>query len=233
MIKVISFTICPFVQRITALLAAKEIPFEVEYISLRDKPDWFLKISPNGQVPVLITENNTALFESDAIAEYLEEAYPPLEQNVSNEQKALDRAWSYLATKHYLTQCSTMRSQDESTYQERFTKLDNMFAKVEGQLTDFRYFKSDQLSMIDIAWLPILHRANIIEQNTCHDMLAKWPNVKRWQQALLNTNLAAQSVANDFEQTFTNFYLSNETYLGNNANCDVSAQKHCAQQDCC
>lgn len=64
MLKVISFNICPFVQRVTALLAAKGIDYEIENISLKDKPQWFLENSPNGQVPVLITETGQALFES-------------------------------------------------------------------------------------------------------------------------------------------------------------------------
>jgi len=85
--KVISFKICPFVQRVTALLEAKGITYDIEFISLSDKPDWFLEISPNGQVPVLVTDDGTALFESDAIVEYIEEAHPPLEPGVSPEQK--------------------------------------------------------------------------------------------------------------------------------------------------
>ena len=35
------------------VLRAKAIDFEVTYINLRDKPDWFLEISPHGKVPVL------------------------------------------------------------------------------------------------------------------------------------------------------------------------------------
>ena len=42
MIKVVSSTICPFVQRVTALLEQKKIPYDIEYISLLDKPDWFI-----------------------------------------------------------------------------------------------------------------------------------------------------------------------------------------------
>jgi len=34
MIKVVSFKICPFVQRVTAALEQKEIPYGIEYISL-------------------------------------------------------------------------------------------------------------------------------------------------------------------------------------------------------
>ena len=70
MIKIVSFKICPFVQRVTALLEAKGIPYEIEYISLKVKPQWFLDISPTGQVPMLVTEQGEALFESDSIMEY-------------------------------------------------------------------------------------------------------------------------------------------------------------------
>ena len=94
MIKLISFKNCPFVQRVMGSLVMKNVPFEIEYIELNDKPQWFLDISPNGQVPVLVTENDTVLFESDAIVEYLDDKYSPIEE-VTAEQKALDRAWSY------------------------------------------------------------------------------------------------------------------------------------------
>ena len=115
MIKVISFKICPFVQRVTALLEAKNIPYEIDFISLKDKPQWFLDISPTGQVPVVVTEGGTPLFESDAIIEYIDEISAPLEAGLTPEAKALNRAWSYQASKHYLVQCSAMRSPDEQT----------------------------------------------------------------------------------------------------------------------
>ncbi|MFA0159303.1 glutathione S-transferase family protein, partial [Vibrio sp. 10N.261.46.A3] len=90
MIKLVSFKNCPFVQRVMGALVMKNVPFEIEYIELNNKPQWFLDISPNGQVPVLITENETVLFESDAIVEYLDDKYAPIEK-VSAEQKALYR----------------------------------------------------------------------------------------------------------------------------------------------
>ncbi|HCH25399.1 MAG TPA: glutathione S-transferase, partial [Oceanospirillaceae bacterium] len=34
MLKIISFTICPFVQRVTALLEAKKLAYDIEFISL-------------------------------------------------------------------------------------------------------------------------------------------------------------------------------------------------------
>ncbi|MEM9092138.1 MAG: glutathione S-transferase family protein [Cyanobacteria bacterium P01_F01_bin.53] len=233
MLRIVSFKICPFVQRVTAALEAKEVPYNVEYINLKDKPQWFLDISPTGQVPVLVTESGTALFESDAIIEYIDELNGPLETDLSAEQKALDRAWSYQASKHYLTQCSAMRSGDKATLLERSAKLGKLFAKAENQLSDGRYFKGNALSKVDIAWLPLLHRAAIIEKQACFDFLENYPKVKQWQSELLKTGLAKKSVADDFTEAFVGFYLSELTYLGNGENCSSGADELCATSDCC
>jgi glutathione S-transferase len=233
MIKVVSFKICPFVQRVTALLEAKHIPYEVEFIDLKNKPQWFLDISPNAQVPVLISDSGTPLFESDAIVEYLEEAYEPLEENVEAEQKALDRAWSYLASKNYLVQCSTMRSPDSATLEERSHKLREAFSKVEQALGHGPFFKGGSLSNVDIAWLPLLHRAYIIEKHSGYDLLARHPKVKAWQASLMATGLPDKSVPGDFEQAFTSFYLSEQTYLGSGADCTVDPNSQCGGSRCC
>lgn len=233
MIKVVSFKICPFVQRVTALLEAKSIPYEIEYISLKDKPQWFLDVSPNEQVPVLILDSGTALFESDAIVEYLDEITVPLEAEVTAEQRAIDRAWSYQAAKHYLVQCSAMRSADKDILAERTEKLGNAFAKVEQQLGNGPYFKGKTISNVDIAWLPLLHRAAIIEEHTCYDFIAKYPKVKAWQHALLQTGLAERSVSDDFEEVFTGFYLSENTFLGAGECCENISDMLCGSGSCC
>ncbi|TDF42199.1 glutathione S-transferase family protein [Alteromonadaceae bacterium M269] len=214
MIKIVSFKICPFVQRVTALLEAKKITYDIEYIDLSDKPDWFLEMSPNGQVPILITDDNQVLFESDAIVEYIEEVTEPSLLSPDPVQKAQDRAWSYLASKNYLVQCSAQRSTNQETLTERASKLATAFAKIETKLGDARYINGDSLSIVDISWLPLLHRANIIEQNSGFDFLSAFPKVKRWQNTMLETDLAEKSVPEDFEDRFISFYLSDSTYLG-------------------
>ena len=232
--KIVSFKICPFVQRVTALLEAKEIPYEIEYISLSDKPQWFLDISPNGQVPVLITDGGKTLFESDAIVEYIEEAYPALQPDISLEDKATNRAWSYLASKHYLVQCSAQRSPDAEVLSERSAKIGRAFDRIEKQLGDTPYFGGSQLGMVDIAWLPLLHRASIVEQHSSFDFIGERPKLKAWQSQLLSTELAEKSVAADFREAFSNFYLSDQTFLGRGGevgNCCFSGP--CATDACC
>lgn len=212
--KIVSFKICPFVQRVTALLEAKNIAYDIEYISLSDKPQWFLDLSPNGQVPVLITDTGKALFESDAIVEYIEEAYPPLQNRVPLEDKAANRAWSYLASKNYLVQCGAQRSADRDILTERSDRLGVAFDRIEKQLGDTPFFNGDQIGMVDIAWLTLLHRADIVERHSGYDFLGERPKLKRWQGQLMATGLAEKSVAPDFAEAFSKFYLSDETFLG-------------------
>lgn len=232
--KIVSFKICPFVQRVTALLEAKNIDYDIEFISLSDKPQWFLDISPNAQVPLLITDNGTVLFESDAIVEYLEEAYPAIQPGLSPEEKAANRAWSYLASKHYLVQCSAQRSNDEDTLKERSAKLDKAFDTIEKQLTDSPFFGGENIGMVDIAWLPLLHRAAIMEDHSGHDFIGQHPKLKNWQNQILATGLGEKSVDPDFDEAFSAFYLSDETYLGRGGVSDCCGpKKQQATSSCC
>ncbi len=74
-IELISFNLCPFVQRSVITLNKKGIDYKITYIDLADKPDWFLALSPLGKVPVL-KHGDEVLFESAVINEYLDEITP-------------------------------------------------------------------------------------------------------------------------------------------------------------
>jgi glutathione S-transferase len=47
------FILCPYAMRIRTLLETKGIAYNMTWVDLRNKPDWFLKISPLGKTPVL------------------------------------------------------------------------------------------------------------------------------------------------------------------------------------
>ncbi|MGY0399669.1 MAG: glutathione S-transferase family protein [Ostreibacterium sp.] len=44
--------------------------------------------------------------------------------------------------------------------EERSKKRRKAFDKLEQKLAGSSFFKGDSISMVDIAWLPILHRSN-------------------------------------------------------------------------
>ena len=78
MIKLYDFKSSPNCQRVKVVLAEKNLPYEIVPIDLRAQaqktPD-YLKLNPYGKVPVL-TDDDTVLYESCIINEYLEEKYP-------------------------------------------------------------------------------------------------------------------------------------------------------------
>src|SRR4051812_11274642 len=71
----ISHDLCPYVQRAVIALGEKGVEFAREYVDLANKPEWFLKMSPLGKVP-LLKVGNEVIFESSVILEYLEETQP-------------------------------------------------------------------------------------------------------------------------------------------------------------
>lgn len=212
--KIVSFKICPFVQRALAIVELKDIEYEVEYISLRDKPKWFLEQSPHGQVPILIDKKGT-LFESGPISEYLEENYKTNPLHPEDPfTKALHRAWIELAAKNYLVQCSTQRSPTIEVLQEKKEQLNKAFSKIEEVLSTGPYFSGDSINMVDAGWYVLLHRTHLINKLTGYDFLDDFRKTKRWREALLEVSALRKSVSDDFETEFINFYLSGKTYLG-------------------
>lgn len=72
MIKLYTADICPFAQRVRALLVRLGQPFETCMIDLSDRDQGFLGITPTGKVPLLV-EGDVKLYESQVINDYLAE----------------------------------------------------------------------------------------------------------------------------------------------------------------
>ena len=122
-----------------------------------------------------------------------------------------------------------MRSKDELTFKEKSEKLLAAFKKVEAKLpTGAKFFKGESISNVDFAWLPMLHRAAIIEAHTGFDFFMGLPKVKAWQKAIMESGLAEKSISEDFEERFTGFYLD-ETYL---SGCKAE-DACCSKESCC
>ena len=73
----VSHHLCPYVQRAAIVAAEKGVALDRQAIDLAAKPDWFLALSPTGKTPLLLVTDQEGrehpLFESAAIAEYLDE----------------------------------------------------------------------------------------------------------------------------------------------------------------
>jgi len=74
MLQVYSATVCPFAQRVRALLVHLDVRFAVEEIDLQQRDEDFLKQSPTGRVPMLV-DGPRKLYESTIINEFLAAKY--------------------------------------------------------------------------------------------------------------------------------------------------------------
>jgi glutathione S-transferase len=127
----VSFKTCPWVQRAAIVLREKNVAFEFRHIEHDNRPDWFLAISPHKKVPVLRIDEKASLFESNAIAEYLDETIAPRLHPEDPVQRAVNRAWTdYLPT---FTSAVTgvAYAADEAAYKAAAEKIAPAFAQLE------------------------------------------------------------------------------------------------------
>ncbi len=152
----------------------------MEHIDASNRSQWLMEASPNdGEVPVLISDEGEIIFQSDAIVEYIDEVVGEPLLKGSPLEKTQDKAWARLASDNYLTQCSTQRSPDEATLNERMEDLTPIFESTERHLKECPYFHGGELSMVDLSWLPLLHRTAIIEEHSGYDFLAEYLKLKQ------------------------------------------------------
>jgi len=185
----VSFKTCPWVQRAAIVLREKGIDFEFRHIDRDNRPDWFLAISPHKKVPVLSIDGKVSLFESNAIAEYLDETITPRLHPDDPVQRAINRAWTdYLPTFSEMV-TGQAYSDDEVEYKEDIAKIPQAFEKLEGALKaqspSGPFFNGAKYSLVDAAYAPFLQRYYYLDRIKPLGVIEKFPRVKAWAETLL------------------------------------------------
>lgn len=188
------------------VLRTKKVDFEVTYINLREKPDWFLKISPHGKVPVL-NVGDDVLFESNAIAEFLDETVSPQLHPTDAIKRARNRAWTDFVPDFSKGLSAAYRRDSVEEMEEGRADAEKVLAKLEDAIKNERgndgpYFNGDTLCLVDAAYAPFLQRFMIAEAKLNTGLLDGFPLVRAWTEALLATNLITGSVARTFVPEF-------------------------------
>ena len=155
-------------QRAVIVLRAKKVEFDVTYINLREKPDWFLKVSPHGKVPVLVV-GDKPLFESNSIAEFLDEHVEPRLHPEDLIKRARNRAWNENIGNFAAGLRHIYFTKTKEAYEEALEKAPAQVQKLEDALRDERgddgpYFNGAEFSMVDACYAPMLHRFWFVDQ---------------------------------------------------------------------
>jgi glutathione S-transferase len=199
-------------------LRAKDVDFEVTYINLQEKPDWFLEISPHGKVPVLVVDD-VPLFESNAIAEYLDEVIAPRLHPEDPIKRARNRAWTDFVPDFAKALSGTYYTKNKDEVAAGVEAAPARIAKLEQALSDERendgpYFNGDKISLVDAAYAPFFQRFAFAEQKLQTGILKDFPLVQAWSDALLATDQVTGSVVDTFDTEFVKSLKRREFYVG-------------------
>jgi glutathione S-transferase len=210
--ELISFDLCPFVQRSVITLNKKNVQYNITYIDLKNKPEWFLDISPLGKVPVLKIDKDV-LFESAVINEYLDEVTE--EDSLPSDPliKANYRAWiefgSSLIMDHYLLSME----KTEQGYIEKLNKFKQKIEHLEKMLPGGEFFNGESFTLVDAAYAPLYTRILLCEKAYKVDFLSHTPKIKTWADAIVDQEYVKTSVKSDFDEKYLQYLKAGESYL--------------------
>jgi glutathione S-transferase len=185
--RLISFKACPWVQRAAIVLREKRVEFEFVHIESANRPAWFAPISPHGKVPVLRIDEKISLFESNAIAEYLDDTIQPRLHPDDPITRAINRAWSdYIPTFSSLLGAFAGAATVEVQTSARealftaFTRLEEALKKQGGP-----FFNGQRYGLVDAGYAPFLQRYLIVEELAGDTLIHDFPAVRQWAEALV------------------------------------------------
>lgn len=214
-IELVSAKECPFVQRAVILLNEKEVPHSVKYIDLSQKPDWFLAQSPRGRVPIL-NVNNTVLFESQAICEYLDETQGATRLAPADAvERARDRAWFAFSSEDLLVPLfQAMITDDREKYSAKRDQVLGRLARLDREKSgDWLSGNGSRFGLADVALAPLFTRFALLRRINGYDWLSAFPRLRAWSDALLGRPSIATSVVPDFDDVMRAYLAKHNAWV--------------------
>lgn len=217
MLTVVSHHLCPYVQRASIALDEKGVRFERTYIDLKAKPDWFLKISPLGKVPLLQVPqkgNEAVLFESSVIAEYVEETQSGAKLHPEDAlERARHRGWMEFGSSILSDLWGIETAKDQETYEQKRKALASKFATVEAALNDGPYFAGAGFSLVDAVFAPIFRYFDLFDTLADHGIFDGLDRISAWRKALAERPSVKAAVTADYSERLMAFLRDHDAYL--------------------
>ncbi|MCE9640715.1 MAG: glutathione S-transferase family protein [Betaproteobacteria bacterium] len=215
--KLCSFKTCPWVQRAAIVLRAKNVAYDITYIDRNKRPDWFLAVSPHSKVPVLLVNDKEALFESNAIAEYLEETVEPRLHPEDPLARARNRAWTDYVSTFASAISNTAYSDSEEEFAARSAKMTEPFSKLNDALAKRGnagpFFNGPKFSLVDAAYAPFLQRYTFMDRIKPLGILEKFPHLTAWRDALLAAPAVKASTVPNIEAVWQEGLITRKRWL--------------------
>jgi glutathione S-transferase len=215
-LRLISFKLCPYVQRAAIVAAEKGIDFERVDIDLANKPDWFLAISPTGKVPVLevIDEDDNVhiLFESAVIAEYLDEISGERLLPADPLARARIRAWVEYASATLADIGKLYSAPDLAAFEAAVDALEARFQTVAAEIAG-PFFEGERFGLADAAFAPVFRYLDVFERALDFGLVERGPRIAAWSRELMARPSVIGAVPLDYADRLLSFVTAKNGQL--------------------
>lgn len=178
--------------KIRLLLALLRLPYERITVALDEgaqRSPEFLRLNPRGQIPVLVTDEGTAIWDSSAILVYLAQRFGG-GRFLPTEPVALAQVMQWLALEHNEGRYGTARARvialkmksrlgQTGSFEESCGLAEVAFTILEARLQKASWLVGDRVTIADIACYP--YTALFPETGLGFDA---YPAIRAWFQRL-------------------------------------------------
>jgi glutathione S-transferase len=199
------------VHRSAIVLREKGVPFDVRYIDLAAKPDWFRRLSPRGKVPLLEVDG-APIFESAAINEFVDETHPPHLLPATPLERARHRAWVEVANDLFAAQYKLVTATTKAEYEAAKSQAEAILDRF-GDALEGDFFGGERFGLVDAAAAPALHRFVILERRSGLDLLRAGSKAAAWAHRIAERSSVIEGVPADFEPRYLAYVEKGSGYL--------------------
>jgi glutathione S-transferase len=209
----ISHALCPYVQRAVIALEEQGLAYRRTDIDLAAKPDWFLALSPLGKTPVLSVDG-TALFESAAIVDFLDEIGPHPMHPADPLDRARHRAWIEVASVILAGIAGLYNAPTGVVFEAKQSELRLRFERVEAELGGGPWFAGKRFSLVDAAFAPVFRYFDAFDRLGIGGVLEGMPKIGAWREALEARPSVLRAVTPDYPERLMAFLARREGPMG-------------------
>jgi len=212
-LELISFKLCPFVQSSVITLLHKGIEHKITFIDINDPPQWFDELSPTGQVPILRVDNDTVIFESAVINEFLNDAGSCGMMPDDPLQRALHRAWIQFCGSILGDMFSLIGAGDKEGFEDVEYDILEKLDRLEAIKSDSACFSGDDLSLIDTLYSGLFMRLDLLKPARNILDASRYPRLTAWSEYLLGLEPVQNSVVPEFYKMYLGMVKMREGYI--------------------
>ncbi|CAN5919715.1 glutathione S-transferase family protein [soil metagenome] len=208
----ISHALCPYVQRAAIVLMEKGITFERREVDLKNKPQWFVEMSPLGKTPVLQIGHD-AIFESAVICEFLEETHLPRLHPAQALERARHRSWIEFGSALLNTIGAFYNAGDAAALAASASVIRSRLALLESVLGSGPYFAGPEFSIVDAVFGPIFRYFDVFDTIEDFGFFDGSIKLVAWREALSQRESVRQAVRPEYPDLLNRFLLERRSEL--------------------